>query len=146
MLCLGKVSAAMKRVMRSSEATRWRVVGLILAGMGMFLLMPGADRQSAAAIRGTAAALANLVPNAAVPPVEIALSYASLSNTTVLGGQPVALPISFGRPVAPEDEPVARPTRWHHKAARLKARRWDGAGYFLAAMILPRMDRVPWVD
>jgi hypothetical protein len=143
MRCLGRVVAAMKRVMRSSGGTRWRVGSLILASVAAFLLVPGTGHESAAAIRGKAVVVANLAPNAAVPAVEIVLSYAPLAKTTMLGGAPLALPISFGRPVAPEDEPTAPPTRWHHKAAHRHGRRWAGDGYFLSAMIVPRMDRVP---
>jgi hypothetical protein len=127
----------MRRVVRSSEGVRWRVRGLVLASMAGVLLVPGVGHLFAAVPMGQ---------TIAVPPVEIVLSYASLPNSTVLGGAPVALPISFGRPVAPEDEPTALPTRWHHKAVHRHARRWAGDGYVLCAMIVPRMDRVPWTD
>lgn len=113
---------------------------LILAGVAGLLVVPGVGRPSAAAIRGNA--MADLARSTEVRPVEIVLAYASLSNTTVMGRAPLALPISFGRPVAPEDEQTAPPARWHRRSAHRHARRWAGQGYFLYAMIVPRMDRV----
>jgi hypothetical protein len=48
-------------------------------------------------------------------PVEVVLSHVVLTPEPYLPRMPIALPISFGRPIAPEDEFAAPPTRWRHR-------------------------------
>lgn len=58
----------------------------------------------------------------AAPPVEVVLSHAQLQRWSTPDQSPLALPISFGLPVAPEDEASPPPPRWHHKRAVWHAR------------------------
>ena len=53
-------------------------------------------------------------------PVDVVLWHVRLAPEAILPRVTIALPISFGRPVAPEDDAPAPPPRWrhHHRTAR----------------------------
>jgi hypothetical protein len=59
------------------------------------------------------ARLAPIAPPSSLP-VEVVLSHVVLTQATILPRAQLALPISFGRPIAPEDDISAPPAHWHH--------------------------------
>ena len=62
--------------------------------------------------------------NTAAPPaslpVEVVLSHVVLTPAPWLPRAAIALPISFGRPIAPEDDVAAPPARWRHHARAVR--------------------------
>jgi hypothetical protein len=79
---------------------------------------PAIDTHTTAMASGPALANAPAAPTLR-PETEVVLNSVTLAPATVLIHQSAATPISYGKPVGPEDEAPSAPRHWHHRVTHV---------------------------